>query len=463
MYPEKYFGKEALSFVAMLPHAPDLSRGEEKENVWSPPMDVEEASYKGHWYPWGIVSVIYTKKGNRTLTRKQLGGDHLQVLMVDCGGFQLKRGKVDDISAVKTIQVQNDIGDIGFVIDVANDKMLTTQAHLFKKQIQKSVDKAQIAYKLWDKSKLDLYMTVHGGTPEEQTEWHDTVSKGKEFSGVAFGNVDFPDDYGFVKFSESRAPIGGRHTIHNRISIQRRRRFLRELDRLYMSKVELGYDNLHYFGVATHNQKMDTMLYALKKVDRYKSMRVSIDSSLYFVRLKQGYRTNRVHNPYSNGQIAKINGIIRGESDLNCNCSVCKQNALPLFDDEEGNFMIQKGEGLVRVNPDGTTERVRTMENSGIIRYSMATHNVCALGDWHDLHNNMTAEQIKDTLYRNYMLNDLNTYIYVKYVDHIAKNGFEFANDWVENNLDLVPTKEEAFEMVYRSMNRLKGVHKNGN
>lgn len=461
MYPEKYFAKEALNFVAMLPHATDLNRGMETENVWSPPTNKKEISQKGYWYPWGIISVIYTKRGGKVLTRKQLGGEHLQVLMVDSGGFQLKRHKVKDISAVRTMQIQNDIGDIGFLIDVADTHMLTTQPYMFEKCIEKSVKKADIAYKLWDESKVDLYMTVHGGTSEEKVKWHDTVAKGREFSGIAFGNVDFPDDYGFIpfgsKFGEKRTPISGRSTIFNRIAIQRRRRFLRELDRLYMAKVVLGYDNLHYFGMATHNQKMDSMLYSLKKVNKYKSMRVSIDSSLFYVRVKQGYRTNRVHNPYSNGQIAKIGGINKGVSDNKCNCAVCQENSLPLFDEEGGNFVVIKGKGMVKVNPDGTTERIRTMERSGTIRYSMSTHNVCALGDWHDLHNNMTAEQIRDTMLKNYLFNDFNTYLYIKYIDDIAKNGFEFSNEWFERNMDLVPTREEAFEIVCKSMNRLKG------
>lgn len=454
MYPEKFFKKEALNFVPMLPDSGDINKGVRKERIWCPPENADEQASKGYWFPFAIISVVYTKKEGKILTRKELGAQYLQVLMVDSGGYQLKRGKVQDIPATKTIRIQQDIGDIGFLIDVADKFMLTKPIHVFERFIQKSKVKADLAYPLWNENKMDLFMTVHGGTHEQCQLWHDTVANGRDFSGVAFGNVDFPDLCDTLK---GTTPIGARDTHKNRISITRRNRFLRELDRLYMARM-LGYQNLHYFGVATHNQKMDVMLYALKKVPNYKNMFVSIDSSLYFRRMKEAFYSFRGHMPYSNGMIAKIQNVCDETIDKKCNCYICQHHNIPLFDDSLGTFVVIKGEGMLKVNDDGSRERVNNMKNSGMVRFALATHNVSAIGDWHDSHNKMTAEQLRDVTFRNFLLNDQNTYLYFAYIDYIAKKGYVPANDWYEENLDMIPSREEAVNIVHKSMNRLKGI-----
>jgi len=105
--------------------------------------------------------------------------------LIDSGGFQLATGAKKDLEVKDIINIQNEIADIGFMLDVpplaqageVNDNVF------FNKCLEASYQNVLKAKNL--EKKFNYYLIVQGMTYEQQKRWYDKLHPVDTFDGIS--------------------------------------------------------------------------------------------------------------------------------------------------------------------------------------------------------------------------------------------------------------------------------------
>jgi len=139
------------------------------------------------------ASVKSEKSLKEAIKLKKLSNEQGKLLLVDSGGFQLATGTSNYYNAKEIIKIQNQIGNIGFILDVppfkktngtgAQGLVLDLSDSYFKECLEKTRENIIKAKDI--QKDIEYYFINQGATFQQLQLWYDELIKEDKFEGIS--------------------------------------------------------------------------------------------------------------------------------------------------------------------------------------------------------------------------------------------------------------------------------------